>query len=69
MTHPRSNSQRISDAELRRYVASPERLPPGPHPESVRRAYMNHYADLQRFKLKVILVLATLVWLAHGCPL
>lgn len=58
-----------SDEELRRNVATPERLPKGPHSEATRRAYMNHYADLQKFKLKVVVVLGVLVWIAHGCPL
>ena len=64
MQHPT-----VRDEDLKRHVASPERLPQGPHPDHIRRAYMNHYANLQKFKLKVIVVLAILVWMAHGCPL
>jgi len=45
--------------ELRVNVATPERLPAAPagsiHPEHIRREYANHYADLQKFKLKVML--------------
>ena len=62
-----------SDYQLKRNVATPERLPAAPpgqiHPENVRRAYANHYADLQIFKVKVVIGLAALVWIAHGCPL
>lgn len=32
-------------------------------PEAVRRAAMNKYAELQIFKLKVVIALALLVWL------
>ena len=52
---------------LRANVATPWRLqaPPngGIHPEHVRRAYMNEYADLQRFKLKVTILLLAAVLL------
>lgn len=50
-----------SDEELRRNVATPERLPKGPHSEATRHAYMNHYADLQKFKLKVVIILGLMV--------
>lgn len=59
----------ISDSSLRRNVATPWRLPAAPegtiHPESVRRAYVNHYADLQRLKLKTVGVLLILGLIAH----
>lgn len=38
-------------------------------PEHVRRQAMAEYADLQKFKLKVVIVLGVLAWMAHGCPL
>lgn len=54
-----------SDDELRRNVATPWRLPAGPHSEATRRAYMNHYADLQIFKLKAVIVIGLLALAAR----
>jgi hypothetical protein len=38
-------------------------------PESVRKAHMEEYADLQKLKLKVMLVLGFLAWAANGFPI
>lgn len=48
-------------------VATPEQLPFN-RDEETARAYMNCYADLQKFKLKVVVALGLLAWAAHGFP-
>jgi len=55
----------LTDEQLRANAATPQNLPAAPdgqiHPEPVRQAYANHYAELQKFKLKFVLGLLAII--------